>query len=137
MHGASPCDKLKNIKKTKDKITNKTYHNEHQCRKSYVNDNSSEKIYIASGIYPVDVRDELIYNNCVDDDLENVRNKNDNDIVVRAKINGCVGNVLFDAGAQISLISEKFINKHRHQLKKKTDLTCQQDSCHDSHRRCV
>ena len=65
-------------------------------RKSYVNDNSSKKIYIASGLYPVDVRDELIYNNCVDDDMENVRNKNDNEVVVRAKINGCVGNVLFD-----------------------------------------
>ena len=49
--------------------------------------------------------------------MERVRNKNENDIVVRAKINGYVGNVLFDTGAQISLISEKFVNKHKHQFK--------------------
>ena len=35
-----------------------------------------------------------------------------------AKINGCVGNVLFDSGAQVSLINEKFINKHKHQFKR-------------------
>ena len=47
-------------------------------------------VYKRQGLYPVDIRDELIYNNCVDDDVENVRNKNDNNIVVRAKINGCL-----------------------------------------------
>ena len=60
---------------------------------------------------------ELIYNNCVDDCVENVRIKYDNDIVVSAKINGCVENVLFDGGAQVSLINEKFINKYKHQFK--------------------
>ena len=37
-----------------------------------------------------DIRDELIYNNCVDDNVENVRNKNENYVVVRVKINGHV-----------------------------------------------
>ena len=39
-------------------------------------------------------------------------------MVVGAKINGCVGNILFDTGAQISLISKEFIDEHRHQFKK-------------------
>ena len=46
----------------------------------------------------------------------NVRIKEDNDIGVSAKINGCVGNALFDSGAQISLIDEKFVNQHKHQF---------------------
>ena len=113
--------------------TNKTYRNKQQCQKSSVSNVSDKKIYIASGLYSVDTRDELKYNNCVDDGVESVRRKNDNDIVVSAKINGCVVNILFDTGSQISLISEKFINEHRRQLKN-TYLTCKQYNSHYSHR---
>ena len=42
--------------------------------------------------------------------------------MVGAKINGCVGNILFDTGAQISLISENFVNKHKYQFKEKQIL---------------
>ena len=38
--------------------------------------------------------------------------------IVRAKINNCIGNVLLDSGAQVYLISEKFINKHKTHFKK-------------------
>ena len=50
--------------------------------------------------------------------VENIRVKDDNDIVVNAKINGCVREVLFDSGAQISLIDEHFLTKHKHCFKK-------------------
>ena len=75
-------------------------------------------VYKRQGLYPVDIRDELIYNNCVDDYVENVRSKDNNDIIVSVKVNGCVGNELFYSGAQVSLINETFINKHKHQFKK-------------------
>ena len=55
------CDKLKNINKNKDKITSKSYHNKRQYQKSDVSNISDKKVYIASGLYPVDVRDKLIY----------------------------------------------------------------------------
>ena len=61
---------------------------------------------------------ELIYNNYVDECVETNRIEDNNDIVVRARINGCVGNVLLVSGAQVSLINEIFINKHKHQFKK-------------------
>ena len=86
----NPCDKLKIINKPKDKITNKTYYKKQQCQKFYVNNTSGKNVYIASGLYPVDSRDELIYNNCVDDDVKNVRNKNDNDIVCLLYTSRCV-----------------------------------------------
>ena len=38
--------------------------------------------------------------------------------VLKARINNCKGNVLIDSGAQISLISEKFINKNIVEFKK-------------------
>ena len=111
-----PCDKFNNINKNKN--TSEKYNNKRQYQKSYVSSNSDNKVYIASGLYLVDVRDELLYNDYGDECVKNVRIKDDNDIVVSAKINGCVGNVLFDSGAQVSLINEKFINKHKHQFKK-------------------
>ena len=85
--------------------------------------NSDSNVYIASGLYPVDVRNELIYNNCVDECVENNRVEDNNHIVVIEGINGCVGNVLLDSGAQVSLINEKrrleihklFVNKHLYQ----------------------
>ena len=67
-----------------------------------------------SGLYPAEIKDDLVYNNCRNKCVENVRVKDDNDIVVKAKINGCVGEVLFDSGAQISLIDERFLTKHKH-----------------------
>ena len=60
---------------------------------------------IRDSLYPVDVRNELICNNCVDECVENTRVDDNNDIVVIARINGCVGNVLLDSGAQVSLIN--------------------------------
>ena len=42
--------------------------------------------------------------------------------VLRARINNCVGNVLIDSGAQISLISENFINKNMVHFKKVLSL---------------
>ena len=50
--------------------------------------------------------------------MENNRIENNNDILVLARLNGCVGNELLDSGAQVSLINEKFINKHKYQFKK-------------------
>lgn len=58
----------------------------------------------------------------MDECVENTRVEDNDDIDVIARINGCVGNVLLDSGAQVSLINEKFINKHKHQFKKTPTL---------------
>ena len=112
---------------------NKTFHNEQQCQKSYVNNTSGKSVYIASGLYSEDIKDELKYSKYVNDYVEHVRHKSDNDTVVGTKINGCVSNILFDTGAQISLISKEFIDEHTPILKN-SDLTCQRCNCHNSYR---
>ena len=113
-----PCDKINDINKNKNTNTIRAYNNKRQYHKSYVSNNSDSNVFIASALYPVDVRNELIYNNCVDECVENTRVEDNNGIVVIARINGCVGNVLLASDALVSLINEKFINKHKHQFKK-------------------
>ena len=47
-----------------------------------------------------------------------IRDRNDTDLIVNAKINGCVGEVLFDSGAEISLMDERFLERHKKHFKK-------------------
>ena len=50
------CNKINNINKNKNKNTIKRYNNKRQYQKSYASNNSDNNVYIASGLYPFDVR---------------------------------------------------------------------------------
>ena len=70
------------------------------------------RTYCVSGVYPNDVRNELISDS--NDDVVNMPRDSDKldsrCNVLKARINICKGNVLIDSGAQISLISEKSVS---------------------------
>ena len=78
LHGVYPC-----------KI-HKTHHS--QYRKSS-DIGKVKQTYCVSGIYPNDIRDDLVNSNrCMEDDNSvKIVNKS---TIVRAKINYCIGNVL-------------------------------------------
>ena len=64
------------------------------------------------------IRDSLVCNNDSSECEENISVENDTNLIVNAKINGCVGEVLFDSGVEISLMDERFLLKHKNHFKK-------------------
>lgn len=71
-----------------------------------------------SGVYPVDVREELINQDCEYREYNKTEGRADNDMLLEASIYGCRVRILIDSGAQITLINDKFIEKNKQRYKK-------------------
>ena len=109
-----PCNKI-NITHKNTKIR---YNNKKQFNRTSVNNVSCKNRFVVSGLYPAEIRDSLGCNNDNNECDENISVENDTNLIVNAKINGCVGEVLFDSGAEISLMDKRLLLKHKNHFKK-------------------
>ena len=106
-------NKVTNTRKGRNEVSKARCNHKKQFNKSNVKNVSYKNKFVVSGLYPAEIRDSLICNNNNNEDEKSVSIENDTDLVVNAKINGCVGEVLFDSGAEISLMDERFLERHR------------------------
>ena len=114
----SPCNKVTSTHKSISEISKTRYYSKKQFNQSSVNNVSCKNKFVVSGLYPAEIRDSLVCNDNSNECEENISIENDTDFIVNAKINGCVGEVLFDSGAEISLMDERFLERHKKHLKK-------------------
>ena len=79
------------------------YTSQNQKSSESIENNNMVMTYCVSGVYPDDIRSELV--NDSNDDVNNIPRDSDKLAsrcsVLRARINNCIGNVLIDSGAQI------------------------------------
>ena len=54
-----------NTAKSTNKISNKENNNKKQFNGSNVNKSNYKDVYVVSGLYPAEIRDELVYNSFV------------------------------------------------------------------------
>ena len=74
---------------------------------------SCKNRFVVSGLYPAEIRDSLVCNGDSNECEENISVGNDTNLIVEAKINDCVGEVLFDSGAEILLMDKRFLLRHK------------------------
>ena len=117
----SPCNKVTSTHKGISEISKTRCNSKKQFNQSSVKNVSYKNKFVVSGLYPAEIRDSLICNDNNNECEKIISIENDTDLIVNAKINGCVGEVLFDSGAEISLMHERFLERHKKHLKKKPD----------------
>ena len=113
-----PCNKVNSTHKNTNEFSKIRSNSKKQFIRSSVNNVSCKNRFVVSGPYPAEIRDSLVCNNDNNECDENISVENDTNLIVNAKINGCVGKVLFDSGAEISLMDERFLLKHKNHFKK-------------------